>query len=369
MTYFRKRFVSSPIAFLAAVAFAFTIVAPLAEASGPAPRQTELEEFAALHPIDAHVHVFKTSPAFQAFLEKAHLTLLNIVVDDDTLSFRNKLQSQIDDAWKLVHSSRGHVLFCTTFDPYTFNDSDFSEESVKQINRDFADGAIAVKIWKNVGMEVKNSRGKYIMPDDPKLEPIYQDIARHDKTLIAHLAEPDLAWQKLDVKADPLSQYYIENPQWHMYEKKDVPSKREILEARDHILARNPTLRVVGAHLGSMEKDLDGLGRDLDRYPNFAVDMAARMEYLMFGPRQKVRSFLIKYQDRILYGTDLDIAPDADISESIKEWRSTYLDDWRFLATGDMFEVDGRKATGLQLPHSVLEKIYRTNAQHWIKGL
>jgi predicted TIM-barrel fold metal-dependent hydrolase len=353
---------------LAALTFVFAST-PSICANSSASEQAELQAFAALHPIDAHVHVFKASPAFQIFLDKSNLTLLNILVVDDTLSYRKELQPQIDDAWKLVHSSDGHVFFCTTFDPYKFDTQDFSEASIRQIDRDFANGAIAVKLWKNVGMEIRDSHGKYIMPDDPKFAPLYKGIAQHDKTLIAHLAEPDLAWSKLDVKADPLSQYYIENPQWHMYGKKGVPSKKAILKARDHILAENPKLRVVGAHLGSMERDLEGLGRDLDRYPNFAVDTAARMEYLMFGPKREVRSFLIKYQDRILYGTDLDIAPDADIHESIKEWTSTYLDDWRFFATGDSFEVDGRKVTGLKLPQSVLEKIYHTNAQHWIKGL
>ncbi len=366
----RKHFVSLlTVLLLVAAAWTLTTATARAQASGPTSQHDQLRGFAALHPIDAHVHVFKTSPAFQEFMERANLTLLNILVVDDTLSYRKELQPQIDDAWKLVHSSKGHVFLCTTFDPYRFNNKDFTQSSVNQINRDFAKGAIAVKIWKNVGMEIKNRRGQYIMPDDPKFEPIYQDIAQHGKTLIAHLAEPDLAWRKLDVKADPLSQYYIENPQWHMYGKPGVPTKREILQARDHILAHNPNLRVVGAHLGSMEVDLDGLAKDLDRYPNFAVDTAARMEYLMFGPRQKVRSFLMRYQDRILYGTDLDIAPDANISESIKEWRSTYFDDWRFFATGDTFNVDGRKVTGLRLPHSVLVKIFRTNAQHWVKGL
>ena len=370
MTRFSKRFNLMRVGLLpiGALAFGVAMAVPKASVSHSSP-QNDLVSLAALHPIDAHVHVFKTNTAFQGFLEKTNLTLLNILVVDDTLSYRKKLQPQVHDAWKLVHSSRDHILLCTTFDPFQFNSPEFSKNSVKQINRDFADGAIAVKIWKNVGMEIKNTNGRYVMPDDPKFQPIYDDIARHNKTLIAHLAEPDLAWQKLDVKADPLSEYYIENPQWHMLGKPDVPSKAEILEARDRVLAQNPHLRVVGAHLGSMEKNLDALGRVLDRYPNFAVDTAARMEYLMYGPREKVRNFLIKYQDRVIYGTDLDVDPDADIQESIVEWKATYLDDWRFLATDETFEVDGRRVTGLKLPAAVLQKIYRTNAQRWIKGL
>jgi len=128
-------------------------------------------------------------------------------------------------------------------------------------------------------------------------------------------------------------------------------------------------LRVVGVHLGSMEKDIDNIARHLDQYPNFAIDMAARMEYLMMAPSEKVRGFLIKYQDRVLYGTDLDLLASADVTESLKEWESTYVRDWKFLATDETFKSDGRTVHGLKLPEPVLRKIFRENSLHWIHGL
>jgi len=365
-----------PFAFLSA---AFTVLLPLAGPSSnranpdftaaPTTNVEALRKLATIHPIDAHVHVFRTAPEFQKMLEEERLTLLNILVVDDTWAPRNKLQPQIDAAWRLVDGSGGHVKLCTTFDPYQFNSPEFPTKSIDQVNRDFHRGAIAMKIWKNFGMEVKDNKGKYVLPDDPKLQPIFEDLTRQDKTLLTHLAEPDLAWQELDVKKDPLSAYYLENPQWHMLNKPGVPSKRAILEARDHILERNPHLRVVGVHLGSMEKDLDDLARHLDKYPNFAVDTAARMEYFEFGDREKVRSFLIKYQDRVIYGTDLDVNPDANVKQSVREWKDMYASDWKFLATNETLQIDGRSVHGLDLPQEVLQKIYRTNAQHWIKGL
>jgi len=210
--------------------------------------------------------------------------------------------------------------------------------------------------------------GKFVMADDPKFEPIYKDIARHGKTLMAHQAEPDVAWGPPD-PSDPSWSYYQENPQWFLYKKPGFPSKQEILRARDHVLAMNPDLRMVGVHLGSMEKDLDNIGRHFDRNPNFAIDMAARMEYLMLTPREKVRAFLIKYQDRILYGTDLDVLPDSDMQQDLKDWQSTYVRDWKFLATDQMLEYHGKQIRGLNLPQPVLRKLFRTNALHWIPGL
>jgi hypothetical protein len=337
-------------------------------ATPPASAEQALKSLARLKPIDVHVHVFKHDPAFQAFLEKANLELLNILMVDDTLSYRKQLAPQVSDALALVRDSQGRVALCTTFDAYKFNDPSFPTESIKQIDKDFANGAVAVKVWKNIGMEIKDSQGRFIMPDNPKLAPIYKDIAEHGKTLMMHVAEPDVAWGPPD-PSDPSWSYYKENPQWFLYNRQGFPSKKQILQARDHVLASNPKLKVVGVHLGSMEKDLEGVGQVLDRYPNFAIDTAARMEYLMLAPHDKVRDFLTKYQDRVLYGTDLDLIASASTEEALNDWQSTYVRDWKFLATDETLEVNGKKVQGLKLPEAVLNKIYHANGVRWISGL
>lgn len=336
------------------------------DAKAMTPEQA-LNAFSAIQPIDVHVHVFKTDPAFQAMLEKLQLKLLNILVVDDTQPYRKQLAPQVDVALELARSSRGHIAWCTTFDPYKFDNPSFTADAIRHVDKNFSQSALAVKVWKNIGMELKHN-GKYVFADDAKFEPIYKDIARHGKTLMTHQAEPDVAWGPPD-PSDPSWSYYQENPQWFLYKKPGAPSKQEILRARDHVLATNPQLRMVGVHLGSMEKDFDEIARHLDRYPNFAIDTAGRMEYLMLAPREKVRSFLIKYQDRVLYGTDLDVSPDANIQEILKDWRSAYARDWMFLASDQMVAYNGRKIRGLNLPKPVLRKIFRSNAQHWIPGL
>jgi Amidohydrolase len=337
-------------------------------ASQPSDQDAALKSLAAMHPIDVHVHIFKTGPSFQSLLEKTNLTLLNILVVDDTLSYRKELAPQISDSVALVRGGRGHIAWCTTFDAYKFNDPSFQKDSIRQIDDSFKQGAVAVKVWKNIGMEIKDSQGKFIMPDDPKLHAIYKDIEKHGKTLMMHDAEPNVAWGPPD-PSDPSWSYYKENPQWFLYNRPGFPAKKEILDARDRVLAQNPKLRIVGVHLGSMEKDLDGLGKVMNRYPNFAIDTAARMEYLMLAPTDKVSDFLTKYQDRVLYGTDLDLTATADLDEVVKDWQSTYIRDWKFLATDETIEVEGKKVQGLKLPRSILEKLYRTNSLKWIPGL
>ena len=89
----------------------------------------------------------------------------------------------------------------------------------------------------------------------------------------------------------------------------------------------------------------------------------------MLMPREQVRDFLIKYQDRILYGTDLDLLATANGAETVTEWQSTYSRDWEFLATGGLVGMEGKQVQGLELPRAVLEKIFRENARVWIPGI
>jgi len=326
-----------------------------------------LQAFAAMDPVDTHVHAFKTDPAFTDLMARLQLHVLDICVAD-TQGIYNDLATEVARAKRFVKSSSGHARLCVTFNPFTFQRKDFAQNTVKQLHQEFADGAIAVKIWKNIGMELKTPDGKYVMPDDPAFAPIYRAIAAENKTLVAHVAEPSSCWQPPNPDS-PDYDYYKENPEWYMYLHPDHPHKEVILAARDRLLEQNPKLRVVGAHLGSMETDVDEIARHFDRYPNFAVDTAARMEYLMIQPREKVRNFLIQYQERVLYGTDLEFLANETTPEALKDWQDTYARDWKFLATDQMLQLKGRQIQGLNLPKPVLRLIFHDNAVRWIPGI
>jgi predicted TIM-barrel fold metal-dependent hydrolase/DNA-directed RNA polymerase subunit H (RpoH/RPB5) len=327
-----------------------------------------LEAFAEMNPIDAHVHLYKDDPAFGALLERLKLRILDICLIDDRDPFFKAIEPQRGDVQRVVHSTLGRAVLCTTFSPYDFEEAGFSERAIRQLNQDFADGAVAVKIYKTIGMEIKTKAGKYLMPDDPAFNPVYEDIAAHHRTVVAHLAEPDSCWEPPN-PASPDYEFYEQHPQEYAYAHPEWPSKAAILAARDHVLAEHPKLRVVGAHLGSMEADLNEMAQRFDRYPNFAVDTAARVPYFILQPREKVRAFLIKYQDRILYATDLVVMPQDNTEKALQQWTSTYERDWKFFATDQTVEYKGHNARGLRLPESVLRKLYRDNAIRWIPGI
>jgi len=327
-----------------------------------------LKAFAEIQPIDAHMHVYRDDPALDALIERLKLRMLNICVIDDRDPFFKGLEPQRGDVLRFFHRTSGRAAFCTTFSPYDFEDPGFSKRVIRQLDADFAAGAVAVKIYKVMGMEMKSKAGKYVMADDPAFEPIYQAIAAHHRTLVAHLAEPDSCWQPPN-PASPDYEYYKEHPAEYAYAHPEWPVKAAILAARDHLLAENPKLRVVGAHLGSMEANVNEMARRFDRYPNFAVDAAARVPYFMLQPREKVRAFLIKYQDRILYATDLVVMPQDSAEKALLEWTNTYERDWKFFATDQTVEYKGHNAHGLRLPEPVLRKLYHDNAVRWIPGI
>jgi predicted TIM-barrel fold metal-dependent hydrolase len=183
-----------------------------------------------------------------------------------------------------------------------------------------------------------------------------------------HIADPNTAWEPPNPSALDQS-YFIEHPEWYMYKIPGSPSKEQILDARDHVLRDNPDLKVVGAHLGSMEADFKHLTNDLDEYPNFAVDLTARMPYIMKIPRAEAIAFLTKYQDRIIYGTDETLYPDVDPQKFIRGAENTYARDWRFLSTDAKFTFREINTQGLALPQSILRKIYHDNAVRWYPGM
>jgi predicted TIM-barrel fold metal-dependent hydrolase len=256
---------------------------------------------------------------------------------------------------------------CTSFDPFRINDPNFSGAAIARLNESFRRGATAVKLWKNVGMEIKDTHGHYVLPDQPALEPLYQNIAAMHKTLLTHVADPDTAWEPLGKQPD--AQYYSEHPEWYLFGVPGAPSKAEILQARDHVLAENPDLHVVGAHLGSMESNLHDLAEHLDRYPNFAVDVAGRMPYFTALPKEAVVAFITQYQDRILYGTDDTLYPQDKTSPVLAQMESSYARDWRYFATHESLTYHHQKVDGLGLPRSIVRKIYHDNAVRWFPGI
>jgi predicted TIM-barrel fold metal-dependent hydrolase len=322
----------------------------------------------ALGRIDAHTHVFAERRPVLDVLERENVTAVNVCVVDRYDPGFETAPPQLAMARRLAEVSRGRLPWIATFDDKGFAEPGFAARALAEVDRALAEGALGVKVYKSLGMELRRADGAYLLPDDPLLEPLFAGLAARDTTVYAHIAEPIAAWQPLDPRS-PDYGYYSKNPAWYVYGRARVPTKEQVLAARDRVLEKHPTLRVVGCHLGSMEEDVDQIARRLDRYPNFAVDTAARIRHLMLQPRDKVRAFLLRYPDRVLYGTDFGIQPDEDALKVARRLEADYARDWSYFATDTTLEVDGRQVRGLALPEEVLRQLFRDNALRWVRGL
>lgn len=319
--------------------------------------------------IDTHTHIHRDAPALFTALQKERWRCLTICVSRAIGSESSDLEELIRGSIEVHRATKGRIAWATAFDARGFEKREFASRAIAGIRQSFAQGAIAVKIWKNVGMGIRSTSGQYLLPDNAALTPIFDAIEKSDKTLIAHLAEPDGAWLPLN-SSNPEIAYYSHHPEWHMYGRRGMPTKEAILAARDRVLERHPKLRVVGCHLGSDEEHWDRLAGRLDKYPNFAVDVAARVRYFVHGDHEHARQFLMKYQDRVLYGTDYTLPPgNDDGSRAAKNIREMHDRDWNFFASKDMLTYGTDEVRGLGLPEQVLHKIFRDNALRWLPGI
>ncbi|MDP4285663.1 MAG: amidohydrolase family protein [Bacteroidota bacterium] len=327
-------------------------------------------DFESVKKIDAHVHIRTLDTSFVHQAKKDNFRVLSIVVDEDP-----GIQVQQKDAIYQKQLFPDEVSFATTFSVKNFNDPKWKKEVISDLKKSFSEGAIAVKIYKNIGMDLKDKAGNFVMIDNPKFDPVLDFLTKHHIPVIGHLGEPWNCWLPMNqMTMNHDKRYYSKHPEFYMYLHPECPSYEDQINARDSMLEKHPDLRFIGAHLGSLEWNTDELAKRLDRFPNMAVDMAARipnLQYLAMKDWQKVHDFFMKYQDRLLYGTDRIADGTQKAAEAEELAHSAWLRDWQFFCTNDKmnssnFEGDFK---GLKLPKEVINKIYRLNAEKWFPPL
>lgn len=330
-----------------------------------------LNDYTKVDKIDTHIHITTNRDVFVEQARKDNFKLLNIVVD---LSKGPEfIKEQYDYCIDQKNKYPNDFEIITSFSIKEWDNPNWVKNTINELEKNFKDGAIGVKVWKNIGMVFRDKNGELVMVDDPKLDPIFDFITKSKKTLVGHLGEPKNCWLPLDqmtVNNDRI--YFEEHPQYHMYKHPQLPSYEEQIAARDRMLTKNPDLIFVGAHMGSLEWSVDELAKRLDTYPNMAIDLAARIGqvfYQTIEDREKVRNFFITYQDRILYATDLSDNGSMEKDKLEKYMHDTWMLDWQFFVTDEVMTSDrvDKEFKGLKLPKEVIDKIYYHNARKWLK--
>lgn len=250
------------------------------------------------------------------------------------------------------------VIFAT-LDYDGLDEPGWGERTAEYLETMHARGVRGLKVWKNLGLTLRDATGELVKVDDPRLGPVWAKCGELKMPVLIHSADPSPFFEPTDQFNERWMQLQ-RHPDWSFYGPQ-FPPKADVLTQRDRMIARHPETTFIGAHVGDDAEDLAASAARLDAMPNFYCDFSGRVGELGRQP-YAARRFLIDYQDRVLFGTDrYPGRPD----------QPRYTIYYRFLETADEhfdyydnpFPPSGDwKIYGVFLPDEALRKIYGGNA-------
>lgn len=306
--------------------------------------------------IDVHSHQWNPTPASAADLVR-EMDAMNMGVMVN-LSGRSgpDLVANLK-ALRGEHPNRFIVFANVDFS--TIDDPDFGVNAAAQLERDYAAGARGLKIFKNLGMDVRDRVGLRIHTDDPRLDPIWAKAGELGIPVLIHTGDPAPFWEPNDAH----------NERW--LELKEVPGRirlpakyppwEVIMAEQWNAIRKHPKTNFISAHLAWLGNDLGQLGNLLDELPNMHVEIGAVLADLGRQPRF-AREFIIRYQNRVLFGKDAWAPEEYPYYFRTLETADEYFDYYR---RRHAFW----KLYGLNLPDPVLKKLYYQNALRIIPGI
>jgi predicted TIM-barrel fold metal-dependent hydrolase len=302
--------------------------------------------------IDIHNHLRDLGNA-EKYLEEMDKAGVRMCVSLDGNSAEDFYKEHLKVSQK-ISKDRFLVFFRPDFSK--IDEQDFGNNEAKKLEEAVQMGIRGLKISKVLGLSVKDKSGKVVPVDDPRIDPIWEKCGELGIPIVIHVSDP----VAFHTPIDRFNERYDElgaHPKWSFYGDQYPYSKEEILAQLYRVIEKHPNTIFISTHMGNLAEDLGRVSMWLEKYPNMYVDIDARISELGRQP-YTARKFMIKHQDRVLFGTDTP--PDAE----------AYRVYYRFLETDDEY-IDPSKSHhlqgrwmiyGLYLPDEVLEKIYNKNA-------
>ena len=148
---------------------------------------------------DAHFHYNSTSMQYFELASGFNFRLLSPNVDS-----RISIDKQLNTAAALRQAYPGKFSFFGTFSVDSFATKGFAENTIARIEQCMKAGASGIKIWKNIGMVLKDKDGRYVMADDPGFDPVFKYIVDNKIPVLGHLGEPKNCWLPFEEMTDTL---------------------------------------------------------------------------------------------------------------------------------------------------------------------
>jgi uncharacterized protein len=253
----------------------------------------------------------------------------------------------------------GRFVVFTNLDFDGFGEPGWTEAAVARLAADVAAGAQGLKIYKSLGMGVRDAAGERVAVDDPRLDPVWAKAGELGVPVLIHSADPAPFWQPRDAANERLLELMERPGRWR--DPAEHPPFEQILAEQHDVFRKHPGTTFIDAHLGWLGHDLGRLGRLLDELPNVHTEIGAVLAELGRQPRA-ARDFLVRHQDRVLFGKDSWNPDEYPVYFRVLETADEYFDYYRRRhAFWKMY--------GLDLPDEVLRKIYYGNALRIVPGL
>ena len=221
-----------------------------------------------------------------------------------------------------------------------------------------ARGARGLKVWKDLGLTHRDSTGELVLPDDPRLQPVFARAGELGLPVLIHTADPVAFFAPLDRHNERLDELAAQPDWW--FGRPGLPTFARLIDALEALVASTPGTTYIGAHMGCYAENLEWVARMFATYPNFHADTGGRFAELGRTPRAFGR-LVAAHPDRVLFGTDA-FPPDAAAYRTAFRFLET--DDEAFdYAPGEEVPPQGRwQISGAGLPADLLPALYAGNA-------
>jgi predicted TIM-barrel fold metal-dependent hydrolase len=313
--------------------------------------------------IDVHNHLGGGKETLTPERVRRYLTEMNAAGVRTVVNLDGGWDQRLKETLQALDEA--HPRRFLTFALIDFSDIDnehWTERETRRLEESFRAGAKGLKFHKTLGLRYRYKNGKPMAVDDPKLDPIWEVCARYKRPVMIHTADPAAFFTALDRFNERWHELNA-HPEWLFYGDQFTP-RAELLAQLNRVIGRHPKTTFICAHFGNNAEDIASVGRWLDQYPNMYIDIDARISELGRQP-YSTRRFLLKYQDRVMFGTDTTPR------------REAYQIYYRFLETDDEY-FDSAPSHhrqgfwmiyGVFLPKEVLAKLYYKNAERLLHGL
>ena len=232
------------------------------------------------------------------------------------------------------------------------DDEDFATTNVQIIKDAVRQGVIGLKVYKNLGLNLKDNSGERVKVDDKRLDPIWEICGKLNIPVLIHSGEPSPFFEHID-KYNERFLHARQKPQ-SFRNSDEYPSFDEVMQEQHNMFKNNPNTTFINAHLGWYGNDLDKMSAQLDSLPNVYTEIGAVIAELGRQPI-RARKFFVEYQDKILFGKDTYKKNEFNVYFRILETSDEYFDYYRKRHAH-------WKMYGLNLPDSILKKVYYKNA-------